>query len=318
MTEDVGALWHEEVQLSSVTESLTWFDLDAQDIDQVRVAARLVGSDAALAQQMGSVVDQLRSAHELLVPWHSLDLPTRFDPRDSAADLVDRWFYVVAYAACLPVTLAGHRARGIPESVSRATLADVGRHVRIARRQYGIRGFLEQQWLQHHLRGVLFDLGRLQFNLAELSLTQTELDEGGLEAVPGRVVVETHIPESGPMTTEAVDASFAQARPFFDRHFAELTPITYATCDSWLLDPVLQRLVPGSNIARFGARFRLFATGHVSDQSALDFVFRAPTTPREQLPRETRLQRGLLDHLGSGGHIEARYGWLRLPSGDLS
>jgi hypothetical protein len=51
----------------------------------------------------------------------------------------------------------------------------------------------------------------------------------------------------------------------------------------------------------------------VSDQSALDFVFRAPTTPRDELPRDTRLQRGLLDHLAAGGHVESRYGWLELP-----
>jgi len=225
---------------------------------------------------------------------------------------------VVAFAEFLPTTLEAHARRGVPEAMSRATLADVGRHVRIARRLYGVRACIEANWLQAHLRGLLYDLGRLQFNLARLQLGQTELDDAAIDATPGTVVVETHIPESGPLDPDAVDASFSRVQGFFARCYPELGTIRYATCDSWLLDPQLADIVPDSNIARFGARYRLFRSARVSDQSALDFVFRAPTTPREDLPRDTRLQRGLLDHMDGGGHIEARYGWLRLPEAALS
>ena len=303
----------------TLEDACRWFDLDDEDTDEVVAAAARITADTELSARVADVVRQLGDHLEELKPWKLLDLPALFDPvaePDASAAL--RWLYVVAFAEFLPRTLEAHLRRGVPEAVSHATLADLGRHVRIARRLYGVRACIEQNWLQAHLRGLLYDLGRLQFNLGRLELRQTELDEARIAAKPGTVVVETHIPEVGPLDSDAVDASLARVQGFFATHFPELGTIRFATCDSWLLDPQLSEIVPGSNIARFGARYRLFRTAHESDQSALDFVFRAPTTPRGDLPRDTRLQRGLLDHLAAGQHIEARYGWLELPGAGLS
>jgi hypothetical protein len=289
------------------------FDLDSDDSVEVVAAAAEIAGDQALRARLADVVQQLVDHFEELRPWNLLELPALFNPvTEPDAPAALRWLYVVAFAQFLPTTVAAHVRRGIAETTSRATLADVGRHVRIARRLYGVRACIEQDWLQAHLRGLLYDLGRLQFNLGRLELSQADLDEAGIDASPGTIVLETHIPETGPLASETVNASFAQAQGFFATHFPELGTIRYATCDSWLLDPQLSDIVPGSNISRFGARYRLFSSAHESDQSALDFVFRAPSVPREELPRETRLQRGLLDLLGAGEHIEARYGWLEL------
>ncbi len=303
----------------TLDDACGWFDLDSDDAAEVAVASAQIEGDAELSARVADVVRQLGDHFEELRPWKLLDLPALFNPvTDPDAPAALRWLYVVAFADFLPTTLAAHVRRGVPEATSRATLADVGRHVRIARRLYGVRACIEQNWLQAHVRGILYDLGRLQFNLARLEFDPAELDEAGIDASPGTVVVETHIPETGPLGPEAVDASLARVQGFFAAHFPELGTIRHATCDSWLLDPQLSVIIPGSNIAGFGARYRLFRPAHESDQSALDFVFRAPTTPREELPRDTRLQRGLLDHLADGGHIEARYGWLELPSANLS
>lgn len=298
----------------TLDDACALFDLDREDSAEVVSAAAEIAADEKLSAMAAAVVRQLSDHFEELRPWGLLDLPALFNPvTEPDAPPTVRWLYVVAFAEFLPTTLAAHMRRGIPDATSRATIADVGRHVRIARRLYGVRACIEQNWLQAHLRGLLYDLGRLQFNLAHLELRQSELDQAGLDGVPGTVVVETHIPETGPLVPDAVEASLARARGFFEAHFPELGSIRYATCDSWLLDPQLSVIVPGSNIARFGARYTLFGPRRESDQSALDFVFRAPTTPRDQLPRDTRLQRGLLDHLAAGGHLESRYGWLQLP-----
>jgi hypothetical protein len=300
----------------TLAEACTWFDLDAEDTASVLAASAVIDADDQLRAVVAGVDHQLSEHLEEPIAWDAVDLPMLFDPvaePDAPAEL--RWLYVVAFAEFLPRVLRRHERRGVPEAVSRATFADLGRHVRIARRLFGIRGFTEQHWLQLHLRGLLYDLGRLQFNLATLSLSQDDLDVSGIDASPGEIVVETHIPETGPLDPAAVDASFATARAFFAEHFPELRPVRYATCDSWLLDPQVGALVPGSNIATFGARYTLFPPLRLADQAALDFVFRAPTTPLADLPRDTRLQRGLVDHLAGGGHIEARYGWLELPSG---
>ena len=300
-------------------EACDWFDLDAADTDEVCEAESEIGADEVLAGLVEAVVRQLREQFEVPVPWAGVDTPAVFDPVSQPdAPAARRWLYVVAFAHFLPGVLEAHRRRGVPESVSRATFADVGRHARIAYRKFGVHCGYEQHWLTVHLRGLLYDLGRLQFNLARLALDQAQLDAAGIDATPGTVVLESHIPETGPLDAASVDAAFAAARPFFAAVFPEHGTIRYATCDSWLLDPQLAQIVPDSNIARFGARFRLFDTSRVADQSALDFVFRAPTTPLDQLPRDTRLQRGMIDHLASGGHVEQRYGWLALPGGSLS
>ncbi len=302
----------------TLADACSWFDLDAEDTASVVEAAATIDADDQLRAVAAGVDHQLSEHLEEPIAWDAVDLPMLFDPvaePDAPAEL--RWLYVVAFAEFLPRVLRRHERRGVPEAVSRATFADLGRHVRIARRLFGIRGFTEQHWLQLHMRGLLYDLGRLQFNLATLTLSQADLDASGIDASPGEIVVETHIPETGPLDPAAVDASFAAAQGFFARHFPEHGTIRFATCDSWLLDPQVGALVPGSNIATFGARYTLFPPARVADQAALDFVFRAPSTPLADLPRDTRLQRGLVDHLSGGGHIEARYGWLELPPATL-
>ena len=298
----------------TLDDACAWFDLDAEDTASVLEAAASIDAAGQLRAVVAGVDHQLSEHLEEPIAWEAVDFPALFDPvtqPDAPAEL--RWLYVVAFAEFLPRVLRRHQSRGVPEAVSRATFADLGRHVRIARRTFGMRGFTEQHWLQLHLRGLLYDLGRLQFNLATLALSPDDIDASGMDASPGEIVVETHIPETGPLDPAAVDASFAAAQAFFATHFPEHGTIRYATCDSWLLDPQVGALVPGSNIATFGGRYRLFPPARVADQSALDFVFRSPTTPLADLPRDTRLQRGLVDHLSGGGHIEARYGWLALP-----
>lgn len=301
-------------------DACAWFDLDAEDSAAVLNAADAIDADDQLRAVVAGVNHQLSEHLEEPVGWEAVDFPTLFDPLvEPAAAPELRWLYVVAFAEFLPRVLRRHQSRGVPEAVSRATFADLGRHVRIARRLFGLRGFTEQQWLQLHMRGILYDLGRLQFNLATLSLSQADIDAAGMVAAPGEVVVETHIPETGPLDPAAVDASFAAAQGFYATHFPEHGTIRYATCNSWLLDPQVGALVPGSNIATFGARYTLFQAAGVADQAALNFVFRSPTTPLADLPRDTRLQRGLIDHLSGGGHIESRYGWLALsPAASVS
>ncbi|MEN3536469.1 hypothetical protein AAH991_15245, partial [Microbispora sp. ZYX-F-249] len=115
-----------------------------------------------------------------------------------------------------------------------------------------------------------------------------------------------HIPETGPLTPEAVEASLDEARTFFPRHFPG-ERYTSFSCGSWLLDPQLQEYLPeDSNIVRFQRRFELEPyeepEGIDADVEVLRFVFRSLTTPLDQLPRRTVLQRAVIDHLKAGRH----------------
>ncbi|WP_433501597.1 hypothetical protein ACQP1K_20195 [Sphaerimonospora sp. CA-214678] len=135
---------------------------------------------------------------------------------------------------------------------------------------------------------------------------------GRLQCHRGDTAIGLHIPESGPMTPEAVAASLDEARAFFPRHFPG-ERYTAFSCGSWLLDPQLLEYLPeDSNIVRFQRRFELAPyeepEGLDADVEVLRFVFRTLTTPLDRLPRRTVLQRAIVDHLKAGRHWHWRQG----------
>jgi len=242
-----------------------------------------------------------RYATTLVRDLGALGLPTIFaDPTRNwpVLPLSDgpaaRCVYLPAFLATVPQIRALHRARGLPDEVSWATLADLGRQISIHRRTFGVLGTDTQWWTAIAWNGSLVDLGRLQ---AEWLTPHT---------------VGLHIPESGPLTPEAVDTSLDRLRAGWQCWFG--TKPIQAECVSWLLDPQLAEfLPPSSNMMRFQRRFTLDDDpGAPADQSALYFVFRRRDVPipegLAELPQDTGLQRGIVDLLAAGGHWHFRKG----------
>jgi hypothetical protein len=204
-----------------------------------------------------------------------------------------RHLYAYAYLALVDVVRGYHRDHGIAGAVSWATLADLGRNLAVDRRMDREGWPVMQSWLTLHARGGVYELGRLHHQR-------------------GGAAIDLHVPEAGPITPRAVDASLDAARAFFPRHFPGERYPEFA-CGSWLLDPqLLEYLPPGSNIARFQRRFELEPytepEGLDCDVEVLRFVFRTLTTPLDRLPRRTALQRAIIDHLRAGRHWHWRRG----------
>jgi hypothetical protein len=183
----------------------------------------------------------------------------------------------------LPEVRARHAALGLTDGESWATLRDVFR----AHEVRGEEPFADVRWIEIVWSGRLAELGRLQF----------ESREDGVLAI--------HIPESGPLTPAACDASFARAREVFPDH-------RVASCHSWLLDPALADVLPAdSNIVRFQRRFELTSEGERGNADVLRFVFHTSDPDPEKLTPETTLERALLERMRAGGH------W-RVPTGVTS
>ncbi|MFD8938305.1 acyltransferase domain-containing protein [Streptomyces sp. NPDC059578] len=235
-------------------------------------------------------------------------LPTGDDP-------LGRCFPIFVYLAALPHTRALHRARGIEDEVSRASLADLGRQIAVHRRRHGETGTTPPGWCSLAFRGELYQLGRLQFQRAQLleGLAPFVI-EAGLASDPTDLCASLHIPDfRGPLSPDVCDRSLERARSFFARHYPEERYRT-AACSSWLLDTQLRtRLRPGSNIVRFQERFRFGPPdSEPDDQSPVAFVFGDPTVPWDELPRRTSVERAIGDHLRSGGHWYHGRGWFPL------
>jgi hypothetical protein len=232
-----------------------------------------------------------------------------------------RYFYVYVFLAALGDVRSWHRLQGIPDDVSWATLADLGRQMALFRTVYGRGGLDTQWWLVRHWRGTLFELGRLQFAPYRIASGTDESEvwyedevaaEMGAGFRRGDVALGVHIPGTGPLDPDACDRSFLWARDFFARHRPE-EEFRIATCISWLLDDQLQDyLGEDSNLVRFQRRFRLVPGAFENDVEVFKFVFKRETPAITGVPQRTTLERAIVAHLREGRHWRVRTGWLYL------
>jgi hypothetical protein len=255
-----------------------------------------------------------RSVHSLSLHLDTIETPPAFPNLPAALGEISRYFFAFVYIAMLPHTHALYRQRGVPDEVFRATMADVGRHFLIHRAQHGNGGMSGQDWLMLHARGSIFQLGRLQFERARLgNRTSKGIQAAGYASQKGDPVLAVHIPGfCGPFPPDACDASFAQARAFFATHFPE-ERYEIAVCHSWLLDEQLADYLPeSSNIVQFQRRFRQAYRPDPNNRTTLEFVFRTPDAPLDDLPQTTTLECAVVRHIREGRHWHGGMGWLEL------
>ena len=252
----------------------------------------------AIIRRMGVVED-----------WERIPpLPDSFGP-------LRRWFWVYVFVAALPHARAYHAERRIPDDVSWATLADLGRQMAVHRKRHGESGFDDPVWITLHFTGAIYQLGRLQFERVRLGDTDGQrLREGGAPAGPAAPALSVHIPGfSGPFSAEACDAAFAAAVPFFAQHFPE-DRYEVGVCYSWLLDGQLVQYLPEtSNIVRFQRRFLSMYQPPADNGGTLRFVFGIdPDLPLDAFPQRTTLERAVIAHIRAGRTWHGGVGWLRL------
>lgn len=162
------------------------------------------------------------------------------------------------------------KQKGIPEDVILDTLHDVVVWTEIWSEIKGTLYLGELSWLKRHFTLQLFQLGRLQFSMAQ---AEHDVVEVGIKK--GESNMEIHIPRGGKLSQEACKQALARARDFFDTFFPDFS-YRYFTCHSWLLGKGLDKyLPPESNILRFAD---MFSIASVDESDALlRYVFRWDT-----------------------------------------
>ena len=249
------------------------FDLLAIDQEDRADCSRLLAGDvdqAAVAEATTALTRRLGSYRE--------------EPIGAAT--TDPMVWLTAFLQLTPVLVDWHRGMGVSYEITRATLADVGRNIAIHRKAHAAFGLETWDWLIPHYTGMLFALGRLNY-----MLHPTKESVGGAMS-PGDWVPGIHIPESGPLTPEAVDASLVQAKAFFGAHFPD-KPIAVAACVTWLLDPYLVRQMPATSTRTRTSSSRRSdgtptSTSRTLPASTINALTRVPhrtaSTPRRTLP----------------------------------
>lgn len=295
-----------------LVEALLRLTVAHEDIDPLLALRPSPERDPEVWWLLERSVGMLRRRMGAVAPWATIP------PLPEAVGPLRRWFWVYVFAAALPDVRAYHAARGIPEDVSWATLADLGRQMAVHRKRHGESGLDDPVWVTLHFTGALYQLGRLQFERIRLGDTGGRaFRQAGSPAGPGDPALSIHIPGySGPFSPAACDAALAAALPFFARHLPE-ERYEVGACWSWLLDDQLPDHLPEtSNIVRFQRRFTLVPPRPDDRDNGLTlrFVFGLdPEQPLDAFPQRTSLERAVIAHIQAGQHWRPGAGWLRLP-----
>ena len=266
------------------------------------------------------VLHPLEAAAEAL-PWDRLPIQALTQPASAgkawteATALLPAWeadsgmaqLTAVLAAAC--GTRRAYREAGISDGIFLSTMGCLPRFLRETKELMDRWAFDRGFWTWRQTGCLLFRLGALEFEYAPAEVPLP----GGLP--PETMTLHVHIPSDAALTREALDDSYTQARRFFREEgaaFCESDLPKAVLCDSWLLAPALDELLPeNSGIRRFAGDYERFQIQE-EDQSFYRWLFRRPEpVPTEELPEATGLQRAAKAHLAAGGKIGMAWGILK-------
>lgn len=213
----------------------------------------------------------------------------------------------------LPIFVLGHLSeyalkinteKGISKEITVNTLKDINIWIQNYKSRYNQLGLDEFNWLRNHYTGVLFKIGRLQFKIAK-----------SLSGVPsGEYAIETHIPQGEALNIDDCLLSFELAKSFFDKYFPEKKP-QYFMCDSWLLNPNLEKVLGSeSNIVKFMRLWTPFPFKSDDSKQAIKRVFGFDFDKSNFInaPENTSLQKNLKKYLMNGGNMDITAGWRKI------
>ncbi|MBR3545631.1 MAG: family 20 glycosylhydrolase, partial [Oscillospiraceae bacterium] len=179
--------------------------------------------------------------------------------------------------------------RRFPEEIWISTMGCFPRFISEYRASLGRDGFDRGVWTVRQVDCRLFRIGELEYELAEDS---------------GERYISLHIPSDAVLDAGRLNDSLERAKAFLKEYFPERYG-ERMLCESWLLSPALEDLLPAdSRILRFRRAFTITDI-FPDDDSALQWVFgtaekQKDTVVPEDLPEKTSLQRALKARLLSG------------------
>ena len=150
------------------------------------------------------------------------------------------------------------RSRGMDDSVFYEMMKDVTDKCEANLTVGGIYGLPvpEIPWFRYHLSGILFRLGRFQYQIAK---SEYDLELDGYRISKGDTCFFVHVPGGEPLVPEVCERSYREAQSFFKQYFG--ADVMFCFCYSWLLQPWLADVLSeSSNIMRFSRTYRLIET----------------------------------------------------------
>lgn len=196
--------------------------------------------------------------------------------------------------ACAADLYPWYQEKGICDTIFFETMCCFTRFIEECRQITGEYAFDREWWTARQVSGNLFRIGELEYEMTYNENTP---------------VISIHIPSDSILTREKCDFSLEMAGTFFEKYFPDYRDKDYI-CDSWLLAPELDGLLPAdSNIIAFKHRFTIQKVSY-HDTEYIEWVFKARNTKIADLPENTTLQKNMKRHLLNGGKIGTGWGVL--------
>lgn len=280
------------------------------DVEQILGAWRTVREDAGAVAVVQVLADQLWAR----IGTFPTPEPIEFTDEVRQHPYAPGTLSLLAFVATAPEVVDFQVSRGIGAEQAWHALSDLGQQLWVNWATSHAFGLQCERWLSGIWLGNTAWLGRLQFHLVRRELGGSWADRGE------QWWLDTHIPQSGPLTPESVQQAFARAQPELADHFG--VSAEGIICNSWLLAPELSQLLPGTNLAAFQQSWELTGRANDSGSSVYFFGFGMPRgyTPADlsELPERSSLHRALAGHLRAGGSIDSCEGVARGWGADLS
>ena len=132
-------------------------------------------------------------------------------------------------------------------------------------------------------------------------------NEWEIFAAPGDCVLGTHIPKGADISSQGFDAAIKEALRLVREYYKEYS-VRCLFCHSWLLDNSLADIIGNeSKIVKFGDRFMRIPVKS-KGKEVFNFVFTSQVSSLEELPENTRLERGLKSLYLGGGYVHGYEG----------
>ncbi len=194
---------------------------------------------------------------------------------------------------------AFYRDHEISDDIYYPSMREITVWSKTCAKEFGHIGLREWGWVTCFFSTGIVRLGRLEFHEVEFHKEFT-WEKNGFIVNGGDQVINTHIPEDGPLDPDKVIDSFRRAY----RYFKKTGPAVFV-CASWLLWPGNYKfLAPNSRIRAFMDNFDIISSDDAKDNWDLwrVFGFRDSYDPAT-LPRNTDLQRRMADFLAENGNV---------------
>jgi hypothetical protein len=204
-----------------------------------------------------------------------------------------------------------YKEKNIPRDILIDTINDLAVWINHNHEWNNEWGFSQYGWIIHHIRGNLFKLGRLQFELAKVKYEEWDSPPDDLKLVlkAGDPYLGVHIQRGGKLDESACLESFDMAKEFFPKYLNY--NFKAFGCFSWLFDPNFEKLLPpDSNILKFQQLFPARWTYKNEAYWGLNYLFVNITKENiKDAPTDTYFRKKIVEHLLSGGIMQSGGGY---------